>query len=163
MSNKSMNALIQESLVKLASVRTNFTIVDIPYRARSFTLSDLNSKDIVFMPIIKTKFSPGETESIFNKWMKLDSYPKYKQHRLGDVDSGLLRKFNLGETQVDIEALVDPACYTDLSSCLKAYRPNSYVYVGVHEASERFESSERGVVFPTNSKFLCVALIKTGT
>lgn len=163
MSNKSMNALIQESISKMASSRTAFTVVDIPYRARSFTLSDLNSKDIVFMPVIKTKFAPKEAESIFSKWLKLDSYPNYKQSRLGDVDSGLLRKFNLGETQVDIEALVDPACFTDLSTCLKSYRPNSYVYVGVHEASERFESSERGVVFPTNSKFLCVALIKTGT
>lgn len=160
MTNSSI--LIQDALTKMASVRTNFTIMDIPYRARSFLLSNLNSKHIVFMPVIKQKFSPKTSESIFNKWMKLDSYPNYAESRLGDVDSGLLRKFNLGATSVDIEARVGPACFVDLAACLKTYPPNSYVYVGVHEASERFESSERGIIFPVRPKFLCVALIKTG-
>lgn len=164
MPSKTITTLIQDSLGKQASSRASFTIADIPYLARSFTLSDLNAKNIVFMPVIRQKFKPKDTESLFNKWMKLDSYPNYKESRLGDVDSGLLRKFNLGDESINVEMKVGPACYTDLNQCLQVYNKNSYVYVGVHvvENDLMVESSERGVVFPIRPKFLCVALIKTG-
>ena len=134
-----------------------FDLVEVSCTSRLFKVSTFQKEASLFVPLIKREFAV-QTNEMWKQWQSRNSFPKYKQSDLYDVQSEYARDIAFGKPAPS-NIRVGPQAYSDLSACLKEAKTGSFVYVGVHGGTY-VPAHDNKSVYLIEPVFLFAALLR---